>query len=284
MNAGKEHSSFVKNDQETSHTIQANIKKVSSFSPGERSPLHQSTTETGKSFSFVTPESHNTSKKFYDDHDHDNNNDKINNTAHESVRVKSNNHDNNEITNINILEYENINDPIERTIRTDSANKKIETFAQKINEHDVEMSRRGTNECDCINEENNFEIEEKVTENIEEKEELQLQFLKIIIKKRKNKNGLYSISVNKEILSSISNSSSINLEPFILEFKNLFGTYDGDDSTVDKELMCVLPEVGLLWSWIESSKNVPENVPRSFPKNVPVNPSGIRTGNTKVSN
>lgn len=279
MNAGKKHSSVTKNDQERSHTIQANIKKVLSSSPGEKSPLHQSTTETGKSISFVTPESHNTSKKFNND-DY-----KFDDIAHESIRVHSNNHDNNAITNINILECENIHDPIERTIRTDSANNEFKTFAQKINENGIEMSSRGgTNECESINEENNFEIEEKVTENIEEKEELELQFLKIILKKIKNKNGLYSISVKKEALSSVSSSSSMNLEPFILEFKNLFGTYDGDDSTVDKELMCVLPDVGLLWSWIESSKNVPENVPRSFPKNVPVNPSGSSTGNDKVGN
>ena len=292
MKPGEEHSSGVGNDQETPHTIQANIVKVSSFSPGARSPLHQSTSEMGKSISFVTPECHYTNKKFDNDNNNNNNNNnnnhdnnEIDNIAHEGVKVMSHNHDNNKSTNSNSFECENICDPVERTIRTDSANNKIETFAQKVTENSLEMSSRGgVHECECIKEENAFKIDEKVMVNKEEKEVLELKFLKIILKKRKNKNGLYSISVKKEILNRNIYNSSMNLKPFILEFKNLFGTYDSDDSTVDKELMCVLPDVGLLWSWIKSSKNVPENSTRNFPKNVPCNPSSSRTGADKVGN
>ena len=266
---GKEHSSIGTNNQEITHKTQRNFEQVSSFSPGKNSPLNQSTTESAKRISFVTPDYQNDARKF----SNKNNNNDFNNDNNNDNRYNVNN---NSCRSNDKCGVENSSDPVERMIRTDSASNKTKNLTLKINENSAEKVYEKND--DCVNEKEKIEVGE------EGKEGPELRFLKISLEKKKNINGLFSISVKKEILRN--ENSTTDLEPFILVFKNLFGTYDNDDRTAEKEkaMMCVLPDSKLLWSWTASSKNVPRNVSKNVPKNVPCYSSSSRTGNDKVTN
>ena len=281
---GKEHSSLRKSSQETAHKTQRNFEQFSSFSPKKIFPLNQSTTESAKRISFVTPEFQNMAKKNSKDSDNNQNHDNNDNNNDDSNNNNNNNNnnrynaDNGNYKSNDKSEIKN-NDLYRRTIRTDSASNKAKNLTQKINENDGETTDKKNN--DCINRKENIEVGK---EHKEEIKELELQFLKISLKKRKNIHGLFSISVKKEILYE--ENSTTDLEPFILEFKNLFGTYVNDDRTEEKEkkeMMCVLPDSRLLWSLTASFKNVPENVSKNDPKNVPCYSGSSRTENDKVT-
>lgn len=259
---GKEHSSIGKSSQEITHKTQKCLEELSSFSPEKNSPLNQSTTASAKRISFVTPDYQNDARKISNKNNNDFNNDNNNDNRY--------NVNNNSCKSNDECGVENSYDPIERMIRTDNTSNKTKNFTQKINENNAEKADENNN--DRMNEEN-IEVGE------EEKEKPELRFLKISLKKKKNINGLFSISVKKENLNN--ENSTTDLEPFILEFKNLFGTFDNDDRTAEeKEMMCVLPDSRLLWSWSASSKNGPENIP----ENVPCYSSSSRTENDKVTN
>ena len=257
MKAGNENYPQPNHSEKSSKTVQTICEKISSFSRGENSPLNQSTTETMTRISFVTPDIQNVKRKCVS------NDDDIDKARHDNVGGSSNvnnndsNRNQNEYRNENNdkCEYENICDPIDSIICTDRTSNKSGNSRRNIDENRTEVSRK---ENKRINKKSSLE------EKRDDKDKLELQFLKITLKKMKTKSGLLSISVKKEILNN--RYSSVDLEPFILEFKNLFGTYDFDECTVEKEMMCVLPDSRLLWSWTTSCKEISKKIPRGVPK------------------
>lgn len=266
---GKEQFSIGKSSQEMAHKTQRNLGQLSSFSPEKNSPLNQSTTESSKRISFITPDYQNDARKFSNKNDKNDNND-INDDNNNDNR---HNVHNNSYKSSDECGMENSYDPVESMIRTDNASNKTKSFTQKIVGNGTEKVDEKNDDC--------MDEKEKIGVGEEEKEGPELRFLKISLKKKKNINGLFSISVKKEILRN--ENSTTDLKPFILEFKNLFGTYDNYDRTAEKEkkeMICVLPDSGLLCSWTASSKNVPKN----DPENVPCYSSSCRTENDKVTN